>query len=55
MHDDNQVEALSLDRYDRIRASQAALPRDLDKTLEDAPPPALPALPRPGGTPSTGQ
>jgi general secretion pathway protein D len=55
MHDDNQVEALSLDRYDRIRASQAALPRDLDKTLEDAPPPALPALPRPGGTPATGQ
>ena len=55
MHDDNQVEALSLDRYDRIRASQAALPRDLDKTLEDAPPPALPALPRANATPATGQ
>ena len=55
MHDDHQVDALSLDRYDRIRASQAALPRDLDKTLEDAPPPALPALPRSGGTPATGQ
>lgn len=46
MHDDNQIEALSLDRYDRIRASQAALPRDLDKTLENAAPPALPAVNR---------
>ena len=44
MHDDAQSEALSLDRYDRIRASQAALPRDLDKTLENAPPPGLPDL-----------
>ena len=54
MHDENQGEALSLDRYDRIRASQAALPRDLDKTLEDAPAPALPALPRSGEAPPTG-
>ena len=51
MHDENQGEALSLDRYDRIRASQAALPRDLDKTLEDAP---APALPRSGEAPPTG-
>ena len=54
MRDDNQLESLSLDRYDRIRASQAALPRDLDKTLENAVAPALPALPRPVATPSTG-
>ena len=55
MRDDHEVEALSLDRYDRIRASQAALPKDLDKTLEDAPAPALPALSGSGGTPSAGQ
>jgi general secretion pathway protein D len=41
LHDDQQAEALSVDRYDRIRASQAALPRDLDKTLEKTAPPAL--------------
>ena len=48
MHDDQQSEALSLDRYDQIRASQAALPRDLDKTLKGASPPTLPALPNHG-------
>jgi len=47
MHDDTQAAALSLDRYDRIRASQAALPRDLEKTLKDATPPALPDLRNP--------
>jgi len=47
MHDDTQAAALSLDRYDRIRASQAALPRELEKTLKDAPPPALPDLRNP--------
>ena len=48
MHDDQQSEALSLHRYDQIRASQAALPRDLDKTLKGASPPTLPALPKHG-------
>ena len=47
MHDDQQSEALSLDRYDQIRASQAAMPRELEKTLDGAPPPALPGLPAP--------
>jgi general secretion pathway protein D len=51
MRDDQQSEALSLDRYDQIRASQAALPRDLDKTLKGASPPTLPALPRTAGAP----
>ena len=57
MRDETQAGALSLDRYDRIRASQAALPRDLDKTLEDAAAPALPELPRagPAAPLSTGQ
>jgi len=51
MRDDEQSEVVSLDRYDQIRASQASLPRDLDKTLKDAPPPSLPALPHPADKP----
>ena len=44
MRDEEQSDALSVDRYDRIRARQAELPSNANKVLADDPPPALPKL-----------
>ena len=47
MPDDAATDALTLDRYDQIRARQRELPLDVNKVLPESetPPPEVPALP----------
>jgi general secretion pathway protein D len=47
MPDDGAADGVTLDRYDRIRARQAALPDDTRRILDGVAAPALPAPPAP--------